>query len=301
MNEGDGTVKKIICILLCLCVILCVLPPTSLAADDDVKYYACDGCVINYDGSAFAVTCSGSDMDGTNYVLLVVKTNSNATEEILMKPGEINSNYYSISPYSILYMNQTAPENGDVSFRFMLSSMQDCVLLLGGSFYNSESPKVIGTIDAKGVEVQITGQISCCGNATRPSAVLKRIKTDSEKLKEIIYEDEFPLDSSYSVSGITDGNYMLVVSKAGHLSWYKRITVSGTAITVTDDITLIAGDANNNGEINVEDLAILITYYGKRTTDGAYADCDFNENTETNVEDLSLLISNFGKYSFISY
>src|SRR5674476_403560 len=55
----------------------------------------------------------------------------------------------------------------------------------------------------------------------------------------------------------------------------------------------LPGDANNDGVVNISDLAILAAHYG--TTSGAtWSVGDFNGNGAVNISDLSILAAHWG-------
>ena len=51
------------------------------------------------------------------------------------------------------------------------------------------------------------------------------------------------------------------------------------------------GDLNNDGKVNVQDLAQLLIAFGKTGANTA----DLNKDAKVNVQDLALLLINFGK------
>ena len=56
--------------------------------------------------------------------------------------------------------------------------------------------------------------------------------------------------------------------------------------------TLLPGDANLDGTVNVQDLAILAANYRKNVT-GGWLQGDFNNDGVVDVEDLALLAANY--------
>ena len=58
---------------------------------------------------------------------------------------------------------------------------------------------------------------------------------------------------------------------------------------------LIAGDANSDNRVSLQDLSILANTYGKILGDAGYDErADFNNDTRVNLADLSLLATNYG-------
>jgi hypothetical protein len=88
----------------------------------------------------------------------------------------------------------------------------------------------------------------------------------------------------------TGGNSAVVTLPApgttGSLGANKDIVVNGIHL---------AGDANNDGHVDVVDLLILVDAFGSVTGDPNYnADADFNSDGSVDVVDLLTLVENFG-------
>ena len=64
------------------------------------------------------------------------------------------------------------------------------------------------------------------------------------------------------------------------------------------DPTLLPGDANLDGRVDVLDLAILAANYRKQVT-GGWLQGDFNNDGVVDVEDLALLAANY-RHSYAS-
>ena len=64
------------------------------------------------------------------------------------------------------------------------------------------------------------------------------------------------------------------------------------------DPTLLPGDANLDGRVDVQDLAILAANYRKQVT-GGWLQGDFNNDGVVDVEDLALLAANY-RHSYAS-
>lgn len=70
-------------------------------------------------------------------------------------------------------------------------------------------------------------------------------------------------------------------------------TVIGSIFVIRSfaDNPNLNGDINNDNIVNISDLSILLTAYGKSTNPAA----DINEDGQVGITDLSMLLSNFGK------
>jgi len=67
----------------------------------------------------------------------------------------------------------------------------------------------------------------------------------------------------FSFAGVAPGDYSILITKGGHPSHTINVTVGASNITL-DTITLLPGDINDDGDINVLDLSILLANFGRR-------------------------------------
>ena len=151
----------------------------------------------------------------------------------------------------------------------------------------------------------ITGKvITQATDQTKQTATIKVYKTsdtrdekDAENPREIIQEIEINPDGTYNLD-LKEGEYDLVVTKTSYLEYRLTNIVIKEGETITiDDINIYAGDIDENGEIEIEDLTSIIENYGTITDDnkaqkGKY---DLNEDGIVNKQDRSILKANYGK------
>lgn len=121
---------------LCAGVLPVVIAGQAMAAD----YTTNIAGTVTYDEGTKAYTAGYSEgIGGKEYTLLVVKDT---------REGEGYT--YSVDAESILYIDQAAANaSGAVSFEFGFTANEDCVVLLGGTFSDGTSPKVLGTLLAQ--------------------------------------------------------------------------------------------------------------------------------------------------------
>ena len=112
---------------------------------------------------------------------------------------------------------------------------------------------------------------------------------------------------AFSIPDVEDGTYDLVVTKAGHLSYtITGVVVSGSDLDLTSmtgkaysTITLLAGDVNGDGYINVGDVTILTAAanWNKATSAAANQAADINGDGYINVGDITIITaaSNWNK------
>ena len=55
------------------------------------------------------------------------------------------------------------------------------------------------------------------------------------------------------------------------------------------------GDANLDGKVDINDLTVILTNYGKTTGSDGWMLGDFNGDSEVDVNDLSIVLTNYGQ------
>jgi hypothetical protein len=68
----------------------------------------------------------------------------------------------------------------------------------------------------------------------------------------------------------------------------------GASLMFASHATQLPGDANNDGSVNISDLAILAAHYGTKTG-ATWSMGDFNGDGAVNIEDLSILAAHWGE------
>lgn len=110
-------------------------------------------------------------------------------------------------------------------------------------------------------------------------------------------------EQSFSFASVAAGKYDLVVVKPGHLSYtVKDVVVGDTALDLTEladkpyqTITLLAGDVNGDGKINLTDLSIFKNNFGKTGSAVTNLLADITGDGKINLLDLGVFKNNFGK------
>ena len=132
--------KRMIHALLAAAVLVSAMTCTAFAATEGITTDI-EGVVdcVNptTDVDEFTAKYSGV-VSGEQYVLLVVKTESDGT-------------YNASKAENILYIDQKAATGTDISFDILPISVDDSIVLLGGTFTSGSSPKKLGTLIAQGM------------------------------------------------------------------------------------------------------------------------------------------------------
>ena len=107
-------------------------------------------------------------------------------------------------------------------------------------------------------------------------------------------------DGTYLLSGIPAGDYDLVVSVPG----YTEFKVTDINAAADDDIeiyynTVIAGDVNNSGVIDINDVAEAVNEIGNSIT-SANIGTDVDHNKSVNIADISVVLAaeNYGQEAY---
>ncbi len=102
-------------------------------------------------------------------------------------------------------------------------------------------------------------------------------------------------NGTFALTDIPLDNYTLAVKGAKWLR--KTIAVNtSTGVDATANLTLPAGDANNDNSVDIADLLLLITHYNQSQGTGNFLDAaDFNCDGVNDITDLLLLIGNYNQ------
>ena len=151
----------------------------------------------------------------------------------------------------------------------------------------------------------ITGKvITQASDQANQTATIKVYKTsdtrnenDADNPRELIKKIEIKLDGSYTLD-LKPDEYDIVVTKTSYLEYrLTNVLVKDGETIAINDIYIYAGDLDENGEIEIEDLTNIIENYGEITQDnkdekGKY---DLNEDGIVNKLDRNILKENYGK------
>jgi hypothetical protein len=101
-------------------------------------------------------------------------------------------------------------------------------------------------------------------------------------------------DGSFTISNVPAGTYTVSAVIANYLRADKSSVVVTNGSTVNlPEVTLLAGDIDNNCTVNIFDLVPLGAAYG--STPPSDARVDFNQDNVINIFDLVLLAGNYNK------
>jgi outer membrane protein assembly factor BamB len=99
---------------------------------------------------------------------------------------------------------------------------------------------------------------------------------------------------SYTISGVSPGSHLFTIESPGYLKASGTIDVAG-GITIPA-VTLLAGDVNGDGVINIDDYTDLVQAYGAGSGSSNWnAAADFDRNGVINIDDYTDLVVNYSK------
>jgi len=227
----------------------------------------------------FTVECTLVD-PSEQYVLLMVKTE-------VASDGALNvGTPYTISEENILYIDQkTSEADGSISFDVWPSSVENSVLLLGGSFDQEglSSPVILGTLYLSGANV--SGMIELQGRSIGKldNATLTLTPSAGDPVTE-----NTDTAGAYIFEGVAFGNYKFTIQKNGYLS-YEKTTLTISDDIIYDTVSLKGGDINSDGQVTSSDLSSLLSLYLNSTTNPS----DVNGDGQVTSTDLSILLANY--------
>jgi hypothetical protein len=101
-----------------------------------------------------------------------------------------------------------------------------------------------------------------------------------------------------TVTGIAPGIYDITIVSEHTLTNVKKNVVISAPYTPVNMGTLLEGDANSSGKVDILDVSTLIPAYGKSSGDPGYNPLtDFDRSGKVDILDVSTLIPSYGKQS----
>lgn len=106
-------------------------------------------------------------------------------------------------------------------------------------------------------------------------------------------------DGSFTLS-TTTGQHRITASRSGHLARYIDVTVGSSGLALPSATVLLAGDANNDGAIDLFDLTLIAGQYGQTIPPGN-ALADLNGDNKVDLTDLVLVAANYGRQGPVAW
>ena len=149
-------------------------------------------------------------------------------------------------------------------------------------------------VDNAAAVLEYTGALSNGGEQ------VKLVDANGSTILDFVYEDGGDVgEEAWPASTDGDGPSLVVKDTEGNYSsganWQASSTTHGTP---GSDESALAGDINGDGFVGIEDLDMLLAYWGDAASSSSEADAaDLNQDGTVNSPDLSILIANWGNGS----
>lgn len=171
----------------------------------------------------------------------------------------------------------------DARPRFMLS---DETIVAASELYH-------GNVSVR-IQGQVEGAVYLQGCADHSNiliyATLGTARTDQAYTAP---DGSFAIDTSQG-----EGFYTLVASRPGYLTAQSsspiRVTMGSTVLSRS--VTLLGGDVNGDGRIDVRDLSFIAWHFSGQGSPAEYsADADINGDQVVDISDLAITAGNYGR------
>ena len=275
--------------------------------------------------NAITLTVTGSDFFGDDYNLAVNMEGRNSANGMINSENDIDifefkalkdglytfESYGQTDTYASL-SNKTSPttiiksdDNGGADNNFRISATLEAnnsyYLKVGGhgtGKYRLVSNYAIGNVFGTVSPVKATGDAEFDKIIESKCSLYTFDSNDfvaQMHLQEYTSEnDEY---ARFSLIGVSAGEYLVKTSRPGYLSRYSKITLNDNAVDLGTKV-LIAGDVNDDGIVDTNDLTLLRAALNSAYGDSNYTvNADFNGDKVIDSTDESLLNSNVGKTS----
>ncbi len=101
-------------------------------------------------------------------------------------------------------------------------------------------------------------------------------------------------NGNYTIYGVSPGSHLIEIKSPGYLEAEGTIIVASS--TSVPAVTLLAGDVNGDGVINIDDYTDLVQAYGATSGSSNWnAAADFNRDGVINIDDYTDLVVDYGK------
>ncbi len=200
-----------------------------------------------------------------------------------------------ISEDTITYISQeTAGADGKAVFSKFIPKdpLVNGTVYIGGSDSNLEDGAVLFGYLKTGEEetATVSGTVTSSADSTWATKVVMTNTTDATATYEITTET-----GAYSIT-LPLGTYKMEITKTAHLS-YTDNSVEVEGDVAYADVELTAGDADASGAIGVDDITVIINYFGQST--GFDNSCDIDNSGSIGIDDLTSVIKSFGLASTV--
>ena len=264
-------------------------------------------------GEVFEVTVSLGKTENVGRIGIIPSYDKNAFEFVSgewLVDGALSDADISKTGAAIIAFSGTENLSGDV-YSFTLRVKETA---RGGIFQ-------IGGIVDTGTSISVSpASVYVDVQGTSVSGEVISYNPQNEKVVEllqngcVVYRTVIPandgdglVSQNFEITGVAPGEYDLLVTKEVHTAYeIKGITVGNDPLRLTEHenenvskITLISGDVNGDGCVDLQDVAILTSAatYSKSYEEAASKSADVNGDKCFDLQDLAIITSagNYGK------
>ena len=125
-----------------------------------------------------------------------------------------------------------------------------------------------------------------------PAGTVITLENENGDLVTITVND----DGTFSITDLKDGTYRVWADNSPYFSGCTEIEVVDGQLASIGSITLLNGDVNGDGIIDIGDVTLLAWYFGMPTADVPESQrrVDLNSDGTVNIQDLAIVGANFG-------
>ena len=269
------------------------------------------------------ITAKNGAGDELEHTLYIVKKDSNAIDDVILKEVKANDHVASMTDDTTYEVSVKAGET-KVNLDAIANQVLAFVSVDGNTATRGSNSKIIDMSDSadKVIKVTVTSisgktkeytvkihrmsaisgkVITQAKDQTKQSATIKVYKSQdtrdenaADDPRKIIKEIQINPDGTFILDLEAD-EYDIVVVKKFYLEYRLTniIVKAGEDVTV-DDINIYAGDLDENAEIEISDLTTIVDHYGT-VTDAQLTRYDLNEDGVVDKFDRSILKQNYSK------
>lgn len=179
------------------------------------------------------------------------------------------------------------------------------VLSLGSHTFTAKAYDAVGNTASASVTVTVTDATNPTVNVTAPlngstvssTVTFSASASDNVAVTKVEFSVDGTLKSTDTISPYSVAVDTTTLSNASHTFTAKAYDAAGntstSSVTVTVDNTAVGatGDVNSDGKVNIQDLAILVAFYG--STSATPSQGDVNGDNKVTIQDLAILIAHY--------
>ena len=145
------------------------------------------------------------------------------------------------------------------------------------------------------IETHPTGMAACLGASASFSVFATGQDVSYSWLRNGVTLSNGPTGTGSTISGADSADLSITDVSAADAGQYacRASNICGDDISAAATLTIIVGDLDGNGLVDLGDLANLLSHYG--LTNATYSEGDLNGDTLIDLSDLALLLAAYGE------